>query len=385
MAKPGPDHKLHKALAERARAGNLRQLSSSDGGIDFCSNDYLGLARSNRLRTRIDRIRAKHPLAPLGATGSRLISGNSEAAEHLEARLAAYHRSEAGLLFGSGYAANSGLLACIAGPGDTLIMDELIHASSIDGAHLSKARRMIFRHNDLDDLAARLDMASGAIFISVESVYSMGGDTAPLPEMAALADEYGAGLVVDEAHSNGVTGPAGAGSVVENGLEDHVFARVHTFGKGLGLHGAVVLGSKTLRDYLVNFCRPFVFSTAPSRESLDRIEAAYDLLPEFDAEREQLFSLVRHARTAIRESSFRWMDSSTWIQAVVIPGNDQVLATAGRLGDLGFDVKAIRAPSVPPGSECIRICLHAFNTVDEIDRLMAALENLQCVDMSLRA
>jgi len=343
------------------------------------------MARSNRLRKRIDKIRAKHPLAPLGSTGSRLISGNSEAAERLEARLAAYHRAEAGLLFGSGYAANSGLLACIAGPGDTLIMDELIHASSVDGARLSKARKLVFRHNDVDDLAARLDMASGATFISVESLYSMGGDTAPLPEMAALAAEYGAGLIVDEAHSNGITGPAGAGSVVENGLEGHVFARVHTFGKGLGLHGAVILGSKTLRDYLLNFCRPFVFSTAPPRDNLDRIEAAYELLPELDAEREQLFSLVRHARTTIRESSFRWIDSLSWVQSVIIPGNDRVLATAGRLGELGFDVKAIRAPSVPAGNECIRICLHAFNTVDEIDRLMAALENLQCADMSLRA
>ena len=381
----GPDHKLRQALAGRARAGSLRQLSSSGGGIDFCSNDYLGMARSNRLRKRIDRIRAKHPLAPLGSTGSRLISGNSEAAERLEARLAAYHRAEAGLLFGSGYAANSGLLACIAGPGDTLIMDELIHASSVDGARLSKARKLVFRHNDVDDLAARLDMAGGATFISVESLYSMGGDTAPLPEMAALAAEYGAGLIVDEAHSNGITGPAGAGSVVENGLEDHVFARVHTFGKGLGLHGAVILGSKTLRDYLLNFCRPFVFSTAPPRDNLDRIEAAYELLPELDAEREQLFSLVRHARTTIRESSFRWIDSLSWVQSVIIPGNDRVLATAGHLGELGFDVKAIRAPSVPAGNECIRICLHAFNTVDEIDRLMAALENLQCADMSLRA
>ena len=381
----GPDHKLRQALAKRARAGSLRQLSASGAGIDFCSNDYLGLARSSHLRTLIDRIRAKHPRAPLGSTGSRLISGNSAAAERLEARLAVYHRAEAGLLFGSGYAANSGLFACIAGPGDTLIMDELIHASSVDGARLSKARKLVFRHNDLDDLAARLDGASGATFIGVESLYSMGGDTAPLPEMAALAVEYGAGLVVDEAHSNGITGPGGAGSVVENGLEDCVFARVHTFGKSLGLHGAVVLGSKTLRDYLVNFCRPFVYSTAPPRDSLDKIEAAYELLPELDAEREQLFSLVRHTRTAIRESSFQWVESNTWVQSVIIPGNDQVLATAGHLGELGFDVKAIRAPSVPAGSERIRICLHAFNTVDEIDGLMAALENLQCVDMSLRA
>jgi len=381
----GPQHKLRQALAERARAGSLRQLSSSGGGIDFCSNDYLGMARSNRLRTRIDRIQANRSPAPTGSTGSRLISGNSQAAEHLESRLAIYHRAEAGLLFGSGYAANSGLLACIAGPGDTLIMDELIHASSIDGAQLSKARKLVFRHNDLDDLAARLDMANGATFICVESLYSMGGDMAPLPEMAALAAEYGAGLVVDEAHSNGITGPAGAGSVVENGLEDHVFARVHTFGKGLGLHGAVVLGSTTLRDYLVNFCRPFVFSTAPPRDSLDKIAAAYELLPELDTERDQLFSLVQHTRNIIRESSFRWLDSPSWVQCVIIPGNKQVLATASRLVELGFDVKAIRAPSVPPGSECIRICLHAFNTVDEIDRLMAALENLQCVDMSLQA
>lgn len=381
----GPDHKLRQALAERARAGSLRRLSANGGGIDFCSNDYLGMARSNRLRARIDRIRAKHPRAPLGSTGSRLISGNSAAAERLEARLAVYHRAEGGLLFGSGYAANSGLFACIAGPGDTLIMDELIHASSVDGAHLSKARKLVFAHNDLDDLATQLDLASGATFIGVESLYSMTGDMAPLPEMAALASEYGAGLIVDEAHSNGITGPAGAGSVVEYALEDQVFARVHTFGKGMGLQGAVVLGSKTLRDYLVNFCRPFVFSTAPSRESLDRIEAAYALLPALDAEREQLFSLVRHTRTALRHSSFRWMDSNSWIQSVIIPGNDQVVTLAGRLGELGFEVKAIRAPSVPVGRECIRISLHAFNTVDEIDRLLAALESLQCVDMSLQA
>jgi len=149
------------------------------------------MARSHRLRTRIDRTRAQHPHASLGSTGSRLISGNSETAERLEARLAAYHRAESGLLFGSGYAANSGLLASIAGPGDTLVMDELIHASSIDGAQLSKARKLVFRHNDLDDLAVRLDMASGPTFICVESLYSMGGDMAPLPEMAELAGEYG--------------------------------------------------------------------------------------------------------------------------------------------------------------------------------------------------
>ena len=210
----GPEHKLREALDHRSRAGRLRQLSSSSDGIDFCSNDYLGMARSKRLRKHIEAIRARHPLAPSGSTGSRLISGNSDAAEHVEALLATYHRAETGLLFNSGFAANSGLLACIAGPGDTLIMDELIHASSIDGARLSKANKMVFQHNDLNDLAARLDMATGACFISVESLYSMNGDTAPLSEMAELAADYDAGLIVDEAHSNGITGPAGAGSGV---------------------------------------------------------------------------------------------------------------------------------------------------------------------------
>jgi 8-amino-7-oxononanoate synthase len=377
----GPDHKLRQALAERERSGGLRRLLPRSGGIDFCSNDYLGLARSARLRSRIDKVRARHPFAPLGSTGSRLISGNTQAAERLEAWLAEYHQAEAGLIFSSGYAANCGLLACIAGPEDTLILDELIHASSIDGANLSKARKLIFRHNDLKDLATQLEMASGTPFICVESLYSMGGDLAPMKEIAELAAEHGAGLVVDEAHSNGISGPAGAGIVVENGLEDQVFARVHTFGKGLGLHGAIVLGSKTLREYLINFCRPFIFSTAPSRESMDRIRAAYELLPELDTEREQLFSLVQYTRILIRESKHNWHDSHSWIQSVFIPGNKQVLAAAANLGDLGFHVKAIRAPRVPAGSEYIRICLHSFNTVDEIDRLMAALEPVNAAEL----
>ncbi len=179
--------------------------------------------------------------------------------------------------------------------------------------------------------------------------------------MAALAAKYGAGLVVDEAHSNGITGPAGAGSVVEKRPGGPGLARVHTFGKGPGPAWGRGTGFKTLRDYLVNFCRPFVFSTAPSRESLDRIEAAYELLPELDAERERLFSLVRHFRTAIRDSSFRWTDSQSWVQCVIIPGNDQVLAAAGRLGGLGFDVKGDpRAQRAPAASAYAFACMRSI-------------------------
>jgi 8-amino-7-oxononanoate synthase len=388
--KTDPDLKLRKALEKQADRGNLRSLSPPGDGVDFYSNDYLGLSRSGELARRIQLVLAQQEQLPLGSTGSRLISGNSNLAEDLERQLANFHRAHAGLLFSSGYAANSGLFAAIAGLGDTLVMDELIHASAVDGARLSKASRQVFPHNDPGELASKLQSAraaspDGAIFVGIESLYSMNGDFAPLAEMAAVCQQYDASLIVDEAHSNGLTGPHGAGSVVAMGLEDSIFARVHTFGKGLGLHGAVVLGSRTLRDYLINFCRPFIFSTAPPADSLLRIRAAYDLLPELDATRERLSFLVRKFRTLTASSSGQWLDSSSWIQSLVVPGNRQVLAAAAGLQDQGFCVKAIRAPSVRSGSERIRICLHAFNTEREIEDLFTALENSACTAISLQA
>lgn len=385
-----PEAKLQQALRERAGDGGLRSLSVRESGIDFCSNDYLGLAGDRGLGECIAELRRQHAPLPQGSTGSRLVSGNSVLAEELELRLAEFHGAPAGLLFGSGYAANSGLLASIAGAGDCLITDELIHASSVDGARLSRAERYIFRHNDPADLRVKLTEArrsrrDGTIFVAVESVYSMDGDFAPLPEIAHLCSEFGAGLVVDEAHSNGVTGKNGSGSVCALGLSGQVFARVHTFGKALGLHGAVVLGSTTLREYLVNFCRPFIYSTAPPADALLGISAAYDLLPALDDRRERLFALVGHFRSLAARSRYRWRDSGSWIQSLLLPGNDHALRIAARLSDRGFHVKAIRAPTVPAGTERIRICLHAFNSFEQIDGLFDALEERPCVDVSLPA
>jgi len=365
-------------------------LTVHEQGIDFCSNDYLGLSRSEDLEHRIQQLRDQHHGMPLGSTGSRLISGNSKLAEQLEHELADFHGAEAGLLFSSGYAANSGLIAAVAGIGDSLIMDELIHASSVDGARLSKADKLIFRHNDLDDLSeklrtARNTSAAGSVFVVVESLYSMDGDFAPLGEMLALCNEFGAGLIVDEAHTNGITGKNGRGSLAGLPNPDSAFARIHTFGKGLGLHGAIILGSESLREYLINFCRPFIFSTAPPDDSLVNIQAAYSLLPELDPQREHLFSLVRRFRKLIPGSSHRWLDSNSWIQSLLIPGNQAVVTAANQLREQGFLLKAIRSPSVPAGTERIRICLHASNTAREIEALFEALEKLQCVDISLRA
>jgi 8-amino-7-oxononanoate synthase len=164
-----------------------------------------------------------------------------------------------------------------------------------------------------------------------------------------------------------------------------VFARIHTFGKGLGLHGAIVLGSSILRQYLVNFCRPFIFSTALSADAVLSIKAAYELLPELDEQRGHLFSLVRHFRHLTAQSTFDWHDSNSWIQSLMIPGNDRAMTAAARLRERGFLVTAIRAPSVPPGTERIRICLHASNSIQDVEGLFEALEERQCADVLLQA
>ena len=382
------ESRLHEALSARDDQQSRRRLPGGAPGVDFRSNDYLGLARSEVLRRRIAAVGSRRADALAnGSSGSRLISGNDIPTEQLEARIAAYHHADTGLMFSTGYAANSGLFGCIVGAGDTLILDELIHASTIDGARLSKADKLIFSHNDPGDLEARLRLAKGNKVIGVESVYSMDGDEAPLAELINLAERYDAALIVDEAHSNGIAGPDGRGLVVARGFESRVFARVCTFGKALGLHGAIVLGSRTLRDYLINFARPFIYSTAPSPHTIDSITAVYQLLPELDATRQRLFDLVAYLRARVGRSSWRWLDSPSWIQSVVVPGNQLVRTVSMLLQEQGLSTVPIVAPTVAMGSERIRICLHAFNTRSEIDHLLEALEeaHTKCMGLSLRA
>ncbi len=372
--------KMEDALASRKSAGLLRQLRQESQGVDFSSNDYLGLSRSEALRAQTERRLAQDVPLPMGSTGSRLISGNDARIEALEAQIAGFHMADAALLFGSGYAANTGLFACLLGAGDTLIMDELIHASMIDGARLSKADRIVFKHNDVASLEEALRRAEGTKVIGIESVYSMDGDVAPLAEIVTLAEAYDAAVVVDEAHSTGIMGPQGQGLAVELGLQDRVFARVHTFGKALGLHGAAVAGSNTLRDYLINFARPFIFATAPTPHAVASAAAAYDLLPEIGAAREKLSGLIAHFRARCKKGAHLWLDSDTWIQALIIPGNERVRAVAQELRHRGFWTVPIVSPTVPAGTERIRLCLHAFNTTDDIDRLFAAVDDIMATN-----
>lgn len=355
---------LHaSALNKRRSDDSLRQLSLTGNLIDLCSNDYLGFARSQELKQQALNAFEKVQGQLNGSGGSRLLSGNSALAEELEAFVAAYHGAEAGLIFNSGYDANLGLLSCIASKDDTIIYDERSHASIHDGVRLSRASTFMFRHNDTEHLAERLKQAKGQAFVVVESVYSMDGDLAPLKEIARMCEKHGALLIVDEAHATGVFGNGGRGLVSQAGLGEQVFARMHTFGKALGCHGAIVLGSNTLRDYLVNFARSFIYTTALPPHSLVSIRCAYDMLSISNDKILKINKLI---------SLFK---GTSPIQSLLVPGNENAKRAAKALQEAGYDVRAVLSPTVPKGSERLRVCLHAYNTEEEVKGFLTALNS----------
>lgn len=365
------EDRFQNALKAREDAHTLRTLQNSSG-LDFCSNDYLGLSRSALLGAEIDSIVRDFRSHLNGSTGSRLISGNSAFAEELEAYLSAFHSAEAALLFSSGYTANIGLISAIASRHDTILYDEYVHASIRDGIRLGFSSAFSFRHNDAGDLEKRLMRAPGSVFVITESLFSMDGDIAPLKEIAALCDEFGAALIVDEAHANGLYGKDGAGIIPELGLQDKIFARVYTFGKALGVHGAAVVGNTLLRNYLINFSRSFIYTTAQPPHALASIMAAYRLLPRLQPERELVWALSASFDACCEAHGIkaRLSSPSSPIKSLFVPGNSAVQAVAHDLTAKGFDVRAIRSPAVPAGKERLRVCLHAHNTRADIEKFV---------------
>jgi 8-amino-7-oxononanoate synthase len=359
-------------LQERTRAGNLRKLSVRKAQVDFFSNDYLGLSTTGALAAYMQGY------ASTGSTGSRLLSGNSAEAEKLECVIAAFHHAEAALLFNSGYDANVGLLSAIASRGTTILYDELCHASIIDGVRLSQCNHKYkFGHNDLHSLEQKLAKyaGEGPVIVVVESVYSMDGDMAPVEMLVQLCEQYDAQLIVDEAHATGVFGAHGEGRVCALGLHDKVFARIHTFGKALGCHGAAVTGSEVLKQYLINFARPFIYSTALPGHSVAAIQCAYQHLAAANFTNQPLHDLIAYFRQCIKESGAgEWKDSISPIQAFVAGDNDLCKQLAARLQAGGLQVNAILHPTVPLGLERLRVCLHTFNTREEVDILFALME-----------
>jgi 8-amino-7-oxononanoate synthase len=356
---------LVQAIEERKRKGLFRFLRSEYPKIDFSSNDYLGFSKEGSIEKKIRELNLHSDRS--GSTGSRLISGSTNFAEQLEKEIAAFHSAEAALLFNSGYDANIGLISSIPSKRDLIIYDELVHASIHDGLRLSFAKYYKMRHNDMEHLERLIERNVDAvenIYVVVESVYSMDGDCARLKELMKICDNKRIFLIVDEAHAIGIYGKEGRGLCNELGIEDKIFARVYTYGKAMGCHGAAVVGDKNLRDYLVNFARSFIYTTALPLDSLHRIKAAYELLKE-EKFRKQLKENISYFRSLTTD----FIESTSAIQCKLFPGNHNVDVIEKKFEDQDLFVKGIKSPTVKEGAERIRICLHAFNTKEQIKQL----------------
>lgn len=376
-----PD-KLQKKIEERQHNNLLRSLGDTTNLIDFSSNDYLGLSKSKELFVNTHHFLAENLIFENGATGSRLLSGNHSLYTEVEEELCQIHHAEAALLFNSGYTANLGFFSSVPLRGDIILYDELIHASIRDGIQLSNAKSYKFKHNDVENLAEKLaalqhglQAENQEIYVVTESVFSMDGDMPNLLELVNLCEKYKAYLIVDEAHALGVLGNKGLGLVQDLQLENKVFARIITFGKALGCHGAVVLGSKTLIQFLVNFSRSFIYTTALPPHALATIKIAYDYMLSVKGKdlQKDLHENISYFLSETKRLEIRFIPSKTAIHCCVISGNTKTRDNAKKLQDFGFDVKPILSPTVPEGKERLRFCLHSFNSKKEITQVLEKL------------
>jgi 8-amino-7-oxononanoate synthase len=359
---------IERSLSALREEGLFRRLRRPEG-IDLVSNDYLGFAEHPAL---VEAMRAALVDCGAGSGGSRLLRGHRAAFDRIEERLAAFSGAPASLLFGSGYAANLGLLQAVIGPEDLVLSDERNHASLIDGLRLAQGRRIVHPHLDLDAIEAHLLIPrSGRAFVVTESVFSMDGDLSPIVELVDLAAAYDALVIVDEAHATGLYGTRGSGRVEELGLRDRVLATVHTGGKALGSGGAWVAGPAALRDLLINRARSFLFSTAPLPVLVAALEAALDLVarePQRRSEVHRKAALLRNALGAERVPA----GGDSPIVPVMVGDNQAALDLQEGLAAAGFDARAVRPPTVPPGTARLRVT--ARSPVADADLSRFAME-----------
>lgn len=373
--------KLRQKLSERLMNDAVRSLSLIDGLVDFSSNDYLGFARNEHLsKAATDFLKIKPQKN--GSTGSRLLTGNHTLYAELEDFLAAHHKSESSLVFNSGYDANVGFFSSVPQRGDIVFYDELVHASIRDGIQMGHAKSYKFTHNNIGDLSRHIERSrnmdgNSEIYIVTESVFSMDGDTPNLVALANFCSENGCHLIVDEAHATGIFGD-GRDFVCQLGLEQHIFARIITFGKALGCHGAAILGSDALKNYLVNFARSLIYTTALPPHTIGTLLVSYHYLRDFGEEpRKQLQQNIDYFKERVKhlKISEAFLESNSAIQCAIVPGNAKVKSIAAQLQHEGFDVRPILSPTVKEGEERLRFCLHAYNTKEEISRVLSFLKN----------
>ena len=380
MKLPNP---LQTKLEQRQVNNALRRLPSDNSLVDFASNDYIGFAHNENLFHQTHQYLLDNNIKTNGATGSRLISGNHNLYQVAENFIAQFYQAEAALIFNSGYDANVGFFSCVPQRNDIILYDELCHASIRDGIQMSHAKAYKFRHNDTEDLqklllkfeTATRNPQIATIYIVTESVFSMDGDSPNLEALISLCQKYKAYLVVDEAHALGVFGEQGKGLVQSLGLQDQVFACIMTFGKGLGCHGAAILGSAELKSFLVNFARSLIYTTGLSPHSVATILVAYQHL----AKEKETLALLKNNIIFFNQEKLRlglkpiFVYSKSAIQCAIIPGNDKVKTIATQLQQHGFDVKPILSPTVPEGQERLRFCLHSYNSQAEISNVLELL------------
>jgi 8-amino-7-oxononanoate synthase len=370
------EQRMASSLAELKRQSLLRDLSLVSG-TNLCSNDYLGLSDDPRLKEAV--LQAMEQCERVAATGSRLLSGHDTVWDELETLFAAFAGTEAALYFSSGFAANTGLLSAVLNAGDVVFSDALNHASLIDGMRLSRAQKVIYPHCDLNFLEHELRRYaehSIARVIVTETLFSMDGDRAPIREIFQLAYRYGAEVIADEAHATGVCGPHGRGLLAELGLQEQALAIVHTCGKALASMGAFVCGSQVLKQFLINHARSFIFSTAMPPYFAGQVKAALELATSMDAERQHLAGLAFGLRERLTSMGLDCGPSTSQIVPLIIGANEDTLSLAAALQQRGFAVRAVRAPSVPPGTARLRLSLTARLTSDDMDQFTSELADL---------
>ena len=380
---------LQQKLQHREAHNALRSLPESNSLIDFASNDYIGFAKSETIFEQTHQLLVNQNIKVNGATGSRLLSGNHQLYQQTEDFIAQFHQTETALIFNSGYDANIGFFSSVPQRNDVILYDELCHASIRDGIQMSNAKSFKFHHNDFEDLEKLLQRHSiqlpasssqlPAFYIVTESVFSMDGDCPNLEQLVQVSEKYNGYLVIDEAHALGVFGSpeasGGEGVVQSLGLQNKVFARIMTFGKGLGCHGAAILGSAKLKSYLVNFARSFIYTTGLSPHSVATILQAYKHLEEHKDAITQLKSNIIFFNQEKMHLGLKpmFIYSKSAIQCAIIPGNQRVKNIADQLKQNGFDVRPILSPTVPEGQERLRFCLHSYNSENEITNVLELL------------
>ena len=369
---------VQEKLSTRIATNALRKLPASNDLVDFASNDYLGFAKCTTIFNKVHQLLIDESLLRNGATGSRLLSGNHKLYGSAEEFIASFHQSESALIYNSGYDANVGFFSAAPQRNDVILFDEFAHASIRDGVLMSTAKSFKFKHNDLADLEKllkRFRTNHDEVYIVTESVFSMDGDSPDLIGLVKLSEKYKAHLVIDEAHALGVFGNRGEGLVQFLNLQNKVFARIMTFGKGLGCHGATILGSSDLKNYLINFSRSFIYTTALSPHAIATILIAYQTLQSSNEE----IKLLQENSKYFNENLPILLQAELFnsaIKSIIIPGNLVVKETAALLQEKGFDVKPILSPTVPEGKERLRFCLHSYNTKKEITEVLGLLNEI---------